>query len=818
MRLLLLVAYLCATASALPFSSEGIVDLVDTQSGPDLDPGNPLNAETLNEQLRQAGAADATALSIQQSSAVDQVQVAKLAEKQLDMESEEGAKIQIAEQKLRDVKITAQTALDCAIQEAKKKKQEADDESVQKYRTEKKKIQEAESAEKVKYAQDQSENEHVAIRKWSQERANARAKELEEFKFAKDKLDDAVRDASRLRENELEDAKAEHARAKQDALNTKASEYTNANREASREKAVAVKEKADGLRDIREATGQAELDAAAAQAGSMELSPTAEKLSSRITSLLQTGVEPDVPATNDLSPLSSEAMEAEAAAISHQDQSALQDETAGIERHNAQAAQTKKEDEAGAEETRQLAAADAYQKQESAKVVSKATQDMKVAATNLKQKIQDISSVYANAKAIAEGTDAALKTKATEAKSKEYIEAMDERKKTQEEARAETLATFTSAEAAAKEKKDGVKGQKELDLERNEDDFRRAKKAAEKTEEEEVERAKEENAKVLVEAAKMKAQKFEELAAGGSVGRRLLSEPETTESDEALAEADDAATMTAAELVQQQDDEKAADAKAANDMVYESTKNTDDVIYAKKEGDIAKAETDAFNYAEETARAAKAEAVELETKDHQRADDEYLAATDVATTKYRNVAEEVDKQAGIDKVKATEAKDRAYEEATKSWEQAKEQARGVELEAFRKIEETEVELTATENENQDAKIKAAKADFAQKEAALVEERKEGYAKANDKHEKARARALAEKTKVQESMAQEQVSNDANRVPAIAAPPGSSVAETQAALAEAASVSPEAAAAAAAASNTPGSQDAVNSGITDPAPV
>merc|ERR1711907_645073 len=407
---------------------------------------------------------------------------------------------------------------------------------------------------------------------------------------------------------------------------------------------------------------------------------------------------------------------------------------------------------AGASEAREVQAANAAQTQKEIAAQQKRTNAVAAAENLAAQKAKNANTIFAQAKATALATEASLKAKATQAKQKENAEALKTRQDGESKARQELNGEIAQAEARAKSKLNTAKATYTEGLKKNQEELQRAKQAAETEEAAAIKRATLANKKRQMKAAKAKAAEYEKLAAGGAVGSEFLlqesAEPQTA-----------TASMSSAELSSVQEEERRADAKAANDMIFDSTKNTDDVIQAKKEAEVSKAETDALNQAEEAARKAKAAATEQELKRNQEADDTWLNAVQLANKRFRTAKEEIGQEAGAAKVKATEAKDSAYRQATAKWEKAKSQARKIELEKFRQLEEVEAQKITKHKQVLTAAEKAIEADHAQKIAALAQKRKEEYAAANQKNEQAKAKVLKLKAKKMDQMSAAQAKAD-----------------------------------------------------------
>jgi len=228
--------------------------------------------------------------------------------------------------------------------------------------------------------------------------------------------------------------------------------------------------------------------------------------------------------------------------------------------------------------------------------------------------------------------------------------------------------------------------------------------------------------------------------------------------------------MSAANLIKVQAEESAKDQKAANDMVFASTENTNKVVFDKKEDDLAKAEKDAVSRATEDERKAKAAAVAQELKDHQKADDAYMVAVEQANRKYREKKEAVDKSAATGKVQATELKDSLYTKTTKQWETAKNQARASEVKVFRKLDAKAGASLSGDTAKRDAAMKKAQAGLATSMAAMKQKKKTALAQANTELTQAQVVATKKKAvRVQQLSAEvsslDQARNQQDPIPA-----------------------------------------------------
>merc|ERR1711907_609785 len=644
---------------------------------------SPLDSKTLTKEVVADNKLDKRNLQVEAIQQRNSVRVMKRKALEGDLDTKEAATRRKETVKVQTVKAKAADAYNKSVQAAKLSKIKEDKVAVDKRRAGAKQSAKQETLDKIDALKAAGRQEKAAINTWKMQRVLARDQEMQTITRAANSEERELTAAKRARDVATKDAQDEAARTKEGAIRQNSVDLTKANRAVATQKAKAAKIKANVLRGIR--------------------------TFSQPQVLLDTTSDKD--------------RAAEAAKEHDLSKLKVQQDVAS----------------AGASEAREVQAANAAQTQKEIAAQQKRTNAVAAAENLAAQKAKNANTIFAQAKATALATEASLKAKATQAKQKENAEALKTRQDGESKARQELNGEIAQAEARAKSKLSTAKATYTEGLKKNQEEFQRAKQAAETEEAAAIKRATLANKKRQMKAAKAKAAEYEKLAAGGAVGSEFLlqesAEPQTA-----------TASMSSAELASVQEEERRADAKAANDMIFDSTKNTDDVIQAKKEAEVSKAETDALNQAEEAARKAKAAATEQELKRNQEADDTWLNAVQLANKRFRTAKEEIGQEAGAAKVKATEAKDSAYRQATAKWEKAKSQARKIELEKFRQLEEVEAQKITKHKQVLTAAEKAIEADHAQKIAALAQKRKEEYAAANQKNEQAKAKVLKLKAK------------------------------------------------------------------------
>jgi len=708
---------------------------------------SPLDAKALNKEMQKDDVSDKRNLQVESIQSKNNLQVMKREESEADFNSKEEDVHKRQDLRVASAKAKAAAAFSKAKTAAKAEKDAADKASLDKMRLATKQVRKQFTRDNIKSLKQRGRKEHAAILEWKTRRLDARSLESQTVGRSRSSEERELATAKRARDFALQTARDEAAKTKDMAIRQNGESLTKVNRNVAKAKAKAAKVKATTLQQIRINTGQV-LDR------------------NQPMLLLETDATSQKAEAGDEAEVESEV------------KTAANKEKLEVE----QAASQQSQEEAAANQKR--------------------TNKVAAIETLATQKIENAKAIFSKAKAIAQGTEAALKKKATQVKEADYIAALKKRQDSIAEARRKLHESKHAAAARAKARTEEAKGMLDTAIKKNKQEFERAKQNA-KTEQRAAERAAEDaKTKTLMKAAEAKAATYKRIAAGGAVSGTVLIQLQENGKPKMTA------SMSSAELAKVQEEERKQDAKAANDMIADSARNTDDVIQAKKEADISKAETDAVNKAEEASRKAKAMATEEELKRNQDADDAWLNAVELANKRFRTAKEEIGQEAGAAKVRATEAKSAAYRQATAKWEKTKAQARKLELEKFRRIEEKESQDITKKKQAMTAAAKAIEADAVSKLATQRQIRKEEYAAANQEDAKMQSKIMKTKAAQMDQLLSDNAKADQQGNEQIPRPVKQSVTATKKAAAEAAAVSVEANQAAAAAASTPSAQAAI----------
>lgn len=224
------------------------------------------------------------------------------------------------------------------------------------------------------------------------------------------------------------------------------------------------------------------------------------------------------------------------------------------------------------------------------------------------------------------------------------------------------------------------------------------------------------------------------LVAGAAIPRRghprslLQTDVETISQDDISADQE-----TSAELFIQQDKEQEADVRAVNDMVFDSQNNINDILYAKKEAEVAMEATHAVNRAEEKTREAKVAAIQKDLVDNQDVDDNYLKARSGAERKYYQSKEDIANYAVNMKKDQERRKLEAYDVFVRQWEAAKKRARDKQVRRYTEIADDQNYKLKKAGEAKETKLKAIRKKHDDAVRAAEYERTQGYRAADKKY-------------------------------------------------------------------------------------